>query len=330
MKKQDRVGIDVSARSLEVRLERGRTRRRLEVSNDVEGHRKLTRLLTKGGRSARVALEATGVYHLDLARALQASTRIEVMVVNPAVMRDFARALVQRSKTDVDDAEVALEFVGRMPFASWAPPPQALFDLRALARRISGLIDEATAERNRLHAVRQQAGLIPAVAEDLREHVAFLEQRIAQLEKEAKKVIGGEVSLLHHFELLLTAPGIAERSAIRILAEIGGLPKDMKVRQWVAHAGLDPCRYESGTSVHRPPRISRRGNARLRAALYMPALVAIRHDPHIRGFYDHLLAAGKAKLQALTAVMRKLLHAVFGMFASGTAFQGSRFYAQKA
>ena len=62
----------------------------------------------------------------------------------------------------------------------------------------------------------------------------------------------------------------------------------------------------------------------------MPALVVIRHDPHIRGFYDHLLAAGKAKLQALTAVMRKLLHAVFGMFASGTAFQGSRFHAQKA
>ena len=168
------------------------------------------------------------------------------------------------------------------------------------------------------------------MAEDLREHIAFLEQRIAQLEQEAKKVIRGEASLQRPFELLLSAPGIAERSAIRILAELAGLPKDMKVRQWVAHAGLDPRRYESGTSVHRPTRISRRGNARLRAALYMPALVAIRHDPHIRGFYDHLVAAGKAKRQALTAVMRKLLHALFGMFQSDTAFQGSRFYAQKA
>ena len=330
MKKQDLVGIDVSARSLELCLERGGQRRRLQVTNDDEGHRKLVRLLTKGGRSARVALEATGVYHLDLARSLQAATRIEVMVVNPAVLRDFARAWVQRSKTDVDDAEVALEFVGRMPFASWEAPPQALFDLRALARRISALIDAATAERNRLHAVRRQEGLIPSVAEDLREHVAFLEQRVAQLETEAKQVIAGEVSLQRHFELLRTAPGIAERSAIRILSELAGLPKDMKVRQWVAHAGLDPRRYESGTSVYRPTRISRRGNARLRAALYMPALVAVRHDPHIRAFYEHLLAAGKAKLQALTAVMRKLLHAVFGMFASGTAFQGSRFYAQKA
>ncbi len=330
MKKQDRVGIDVSARSLEVCLERGGKRRRLEVANDDEGHRKLVRLLSKGGRSARVALEATGVYHLDLARALQAHARIEVMVVNPAVMRDFARALVQRSKTDVDDAEVVLEFVGRMPFTSWESPPQALFDLRALSRRISGLIDVTVAEQNRLHAVKRQAGLLPAVAEDLREHIAFLEQRIAQLEQEAKKVIRGEASLQRPFELLLSAPGIAERSAIRILAELAGLPKDMKVRQWVAHAGLDPRRYESGTSVHRPTRISRRGNARLRAALYMPALVAIRHDPHIRGFYEHLVAAGKAKRQALTAVMRKLLHALFGMFQSDTAFQGSRFYAQKA
>lgn len=330
MKKQDLVGIDVSARGLEVCLERGAKRRRLQVSNDDEGHRKLIRLLTKGGRSSRVALEATGVYHLDLARALQAAARIEVMVVNPAVMRDFARALSQRSKTDVDDAEVALEFVGRMPFASWEPPPQALFDLRALARRISALIDEAVAERNRRHAVRRQGGLTPVLAEDLDEHVAFLEQRIAELENEAQKVIRSEVSLKRRFELLLSVPGIAERSAIRLLAELGGLPEDMKVRQWVAHAGLDPCRYESGTSVRRRTRISRRGNARLRAALYMPALVAIQHDPHIRGFYDHLLAAGKAKLQALTAVMRKLLHAVFGMFASDTAFQSSRFSAHSA
>ena len=161
MKKQDRVGIDVSARSLEVCLERGGKRRRLEVANDDEGHRKLVRLLSKGGRSARVALEATGVYHLDLARALQAHARIEVMVVNPAVMRDFARALVQRSKTDVDDAEVGLEFVSRMPFTSWESPPQALFDLRALSRRISGLIDVTVAEQNRLHAVKRQAGTPP-------------------------------------------------------------------------------------------------------------------------------------------------------------------------
>ena len=281
----------------------------------------------KAVRSARVALEATGVYHLDLARALQAAARIEVMVVNPAVMRDFARALAQRSKTDVDDAEVVLEFVGRMPFTSWESPPQALFDLRALARRISGLIEVAVAEQNRLHAVKRQAGLLPAVAEDLRAHLAFLEQRIAQLETEAQKVIQGEVSLKRPFALLLSTPGIAERSAIRILAELGGLPHDMKVRQWVAHAGLDPCRYQSGSSVRRPTRISRRGNAGLRAALYMPALVAVRHDPHIRGFYDHLVAAGKAKRQALTAVMRKLLHAIFGMFKNNTAFQGSRFYA---
>lgn len=330
MKKQDSVGIDVSARTLELCLERGGRRRRLQVSNDDEGHRKLIRLLTKGGRSARVALEATGVYHLDLARALQAAARIEVMVVNPAVMRDFAKALVQRSKTDVDDAGVALEFVVRMPFVSWEPPPQALFDLRALARRVSALIDQVVAEQNRLHAVRRQGELTSALAEDLREHVAFLQQRIAQLENEAQKVIRSDVSLQRRFELLLTMPGIAERSAIRILAELAGLPKDMKVRQWVAHAGLDPCRYESGTSVRRRTRISRRGNARLRAALYMPALVAIRHDPHIRRFYDHLVVAGKSKLQALTAVMRKLLHAVFGMFASDSAFQGSRFYAQPA
>jgi transposase len=111
-----------------------------------------------------------------------------------------------------------------------------------------------------------------------------------------------------------------------MLAELLLLPEDRDVRQWVAYAGLDPREYSSGTSVHKYTRISKVGNRHLRCALYMPALVASRRELHLRGFYEHLLARGKRKRQALMAVARKLLHAVFEMFRSDPPYNGARVY----
>ena len=98
------------------------------------------------------------------------------------------------------------------------------------------------------------------------------------------------------------------------------------MRQWAAHSGLDPAHHQSGASVHQRSRISRAGNRYLRRALYMPALVAARHDPHLRAFYQTLLARHKAKLQALMAVARKMLHAIFGMFRGLTEYDGARLF----
>jgi transposase len=131
------------------------------------------------------------------------------------------------------------------------------------------------------------------------------------------------------FAQLTSVSGIATTSGIRILAELAVLPPDMTARQWVAHAGLDPRHVESGTSVQKPTRISKKGNKHLRSALYMPALVAIQREPHIRAFYEKIIRAGKKPIQALVAVMRKLLHAIHGMFRSNTCFDGEKFYATR-
>ncbi len=104
------------------------------------------------------------------------------------------------------------------------------------------------------------------------------------------------------------------------------LPADRDVRQWVAFAGLDPREHSSGTSVHKRPHISKMGNRHLRHVLFMPALVASRREPHLHGFYEHLLAKGKTKRLALMAVARKLLHAIYGMFRSGKPYDGARVY----
>ena len=92
-----------------------------------------------------------------------------------------------------------------------------------------------------------------------------------------------------------------------------------------SHGGLDVRQVQSGTSVHKLPRISKRGNANIRRILYMPALVAVQHEPHVRTFYEQLLNAGKKPLQALVAVMRKLLHAIYGMLKTNTDFDGQKF-----
>ncbi|MGH9651134.1 MAG: transposase, partial [Terriglobales bacterium] len=127
------------------------------------------------------------------------------------------------------------------------------------------------------------------------------------------------------FTHLVSVRGIAAASAIQLLGELLVLPADMTARQWVAHSGLDVRHVTSGTSVHKTPRISKRGNAHVRRALYMPALVATQHEPHVRAFYEQLLARGKTKLQALVAVMRKLLHAIWGMLKTDTDFEGAKF-----
>ena len=147
-----------------------------------------------------------------------------------------------------------------------------------------------------------------------------------RLTRQARKLIAQDPQLVDRFELLDSVPGIGKTSAVQLLGELGVLAPDLEARQWVAYAGLDPRQYTSGTSVHKKPRISKAGNKHLRHALFMPALVAVRHDPHFRTFYQHLLAKGKFKMQALVAVMRKLLHALHAMFKNHQPYDGSKLF----
>jgi transposase len=146
------------------------------------------------------------------------------------------------------------------------------------------------------------------------------------MQESCLQLVRGVPALATKLAHLVSAKGIGDASAMRILAELLVLPGDLSAPQWVAHAGLDPRPYESGTSVHRPRRISKVGNRHLRAALYMPALVAIQHNPNVKAFYNKLVAAGKKPMQAVVAVMRKLLHAIWGMLKHNEDFDGNKFF----
>jgi transposase len=214
-----------------------------------------------------------------------------------------------------------------MPFVAWQPPAAYVLEVRALARRIAALVAERTRERNRLEALAATATAAPAVVNDIEVNIRHLERRIELLTAQAVAQIAAHPELQSVFTRLTSVPGIALKSAVQLLPELLVLPVDMTVRQWVAHAGLDPRACQSGTSVDKPARVSKVGNAHIRRALFMPALVAVRHNAHVKAFFAKLVARGKTPLQAYVAVMRKLLHAIYGMLATQTDFVGEKFHA---
>jgi transposase len=299
-----------------------------EFANSPSGHKALLTWLGKHKTPVRVSLEATGIYSMDLALALDAAERIELAVLNPKRVHDFARSM-QRSKTDAADAQVLAEFSLRMPFQAWRRPSRSALALRAISRHIEALGLEHTRVFNRLHAARGSMATPRCVIEDLKRSLATLERRMRKLRREARTQIDSEDRLREQFLLLTSVPGIAEISALQILGELVLLAPEMKVRQWVARSGLDPVHQDSGTSVHKPAHISRAGSRHLRRALYMPALAAVRYDPHLKAFYEALLARHKSKLQALMAVARKLLHAIYGIFKSCTPYDGNKLFPQQ-
>lgn len=318
------VGIDVGARELVVAIKHGKNTTNATFTNDAVGHKKLTTFLTKRGRSARVCLEATGIYSFDVAFALHNHDRIEVMVANPRATASFAKAMMTRAKTDAVDARTLLAFVQRMPFAPWRAPSLAALALRSTTRHMVAISKQITAEKNRLHNAQHNASLPVFLVEDLKASIKQLEARLSQLEASALEFVEESEELSARLELLKSIPGIANRSGLHLLAEVLLLPSDMDVRQVVSHAGLDPRPFQSGSSVNKPMRISKTGNTYIRRALFMPALVAIQHDKAVRAFYSRLLQRGKPKMKANIAVMRKLLHAIYGVLKHNTPFDPSK------
>jgi transposase len=323
------TGIDVSAARLSVAVQQQDREgcRQKEFANSASGHKQLIAWLLQFGGQARVSLEATGMYSLDVALALDAADGIEVAVLNPKTVNRFA-GMLRRSKTDAADAQALAEYSRRMEFVAWRRPSRCVLELRALSRHIAALSEDHARWGNRLHAAQASRTTPRCVLEDLKRSRAALARRILKLRRKAVAMVGRDTELARKFQQLKSIKGIAETSAVQLLGELAGLDPGMTVRQWVAHSGLDPMHQVSGSSVRKPSHISRHGNSHLRRALYMPALVGARHDPHLRAFYQMLQTRHKTKLQALVAVARKLLHAIFGIFKNGTAYDGAKLFPQ--
>lgn len=321
------AGIDTSNKTLDVVVrKKGKPLNCLKFDNDYAGHMAIITYLRKH-KVTRVGIEATGYYHLDLALELDDAKGIEVMIINPRASKNFAKAMMQRNKTDASDANVLAEFVERMDFVKWTSPVGEVLDIRACGRRLISLGKEKTKAKNQLHAFSKTRRTPRFVIDDIHLSIEQIEAQVDKLISHALHLIQQCELLKERYRRLTSMKGVADKTAIKLLGELGVLAMDMSAKQWVAHAGLYPRAFESGTSVKKRTYIGKVGNRYIREALYMAALSASSHDPHIRGFYLHLIEDnGLTKLQAICAVMRKMLLAMHAMLKDNKPFDGTRFY----
>jgi transposase len=322
MKRPFLAGIDVSAKQLVVAIEN--TERVFDFDNDEAGHAALQKVLKKH-KVGRIAIEPTGTYGLDAMVALHQAGLV-VFSINPKAARNFARAQMRRGKTDRVDARVLMSFGATGKVVAWTPPPPEALALRGIARRLQQVVQALASEKARLKAIDATTTTPALVRDSVLRSIAYLEQEAEALVDAAVALARQHETLGAALDLLTSIRGVAERTAIKLLAEVAVLATDLGPKQLVAMSGLDPRPVESGAFVGQR-RISKVGNPHIRAALFMAAHNAILYEPVVKVFYEQLRAAGKHPLKAKVAVMRKLLHAMWGMLQSRTAFDPKRFRA---
>jgi transposase len=310
------LGIDVAQATLEVALLHNGQTHQGHFANTEAGLAQLARWLEKRRvRELHVCLEATGRYGDAVALLLHEQGH-QVSVVNPAQIHAFARTTLQRNKTDHSDARLIAQFCQLHHPPLWTPPTPEVRALQELVRRLEALMQMRQQEHNRL-----QSGVTSAVVRaTLESHLAYLDEQIAQVEQRIHDHIDQHPDLKRQAELLRSIPGIGAKTAATILGEVGDIQQFAGAPQLAAYAGLTPRQHQSGTSIHRPARLCKTGNAALRKALYFPALSALRFNPIIRALRERLRQAGKRPMQIVGAAMRKLLHLVFGVLKSGRPF----------
>jgi transposase len=288
------VGIDVSKERLDVCfIPEGE---HFVVANNEAGIQSLLDRLLEA-RPTLVVLEASGRYERPAAAAI-ASVEIAVAVVNPHQARDFAKATGRLAKTDKIDAEVLARLA-----AAVGPRPSVLPDeeaqaLQAILTRRRQLLEMLVSENNRLKMAPK------AVARRIRAHIKWLEKELQRTDKDLDEAVEENAAWKENEALLRSVPGVGPVLARTLLAELPELGT-LDHRRLSALVGVAPFNRDSGT--FKGKREVWGGRAPVKAALYMGALVAVRHNPILKEFYEKLLSAGKPKKVALVACMRKLL-----------------------
>lgn len=314
------LGVDVSKAKLDCMLFDVTTRKQKSkvVSNTNTGFKQLLEWLAKNhAPSPHVIMEPTGVYHEPAALALT-DQGLTLSLVNPAQLRSFAHGLGVKTKTDKADSSVLARYGATQNPLAWQPPSQSARKLKALLGRRDAVADDLLRERNRQEAANATDTPGPVI-QSIQDSIAYMEGELAKLQKMISDHIDNDPDLREKKDLLETIPGVGPRVSDHITALFAARTFE-RAEQLAAYLGLVPVQWESGSSVKGRPRMSKAGPAHLRKLLYMPAVVAVRHNPHIKAHYERLLEKGKSKMAALGAAMRKLAHLCFGVVNSGKPY----------
>jgi transposase len=312
------LGIDVSKLKVDVCLitaiggkEKYRTFR-----NSETGFQELAKFLERHGiHQIRVCLEPTGRYGNKIALWLQQRGH-QVSMVNPYRIKGFAISELKRSKTDKIDAGVIARFCQMHSPELWTPKSNDQRALQEIGRYHDRLKDAMTQEKNRMLAGVEDEDVRFAIEQ----HIAYMNGLCAQLQSRMREIIQGNKQLTEAFNVLRTICGVGQNTAFAFLGEIGLGEQFRSTRQVEAYCGMNPRLRQSGNSLNCKPRLSKMGNNRMRRALYMPALTALRVSPAMQSYAERLRSAGKHNMVIVGAIMRKLLRIMFAVVRSNNPY----------
>jgi transposase len=318
------LGMDVAKAKLDCRLlldEASGKQKSKVVNNAKSGIVDLLAWAAKHNISPEelhVVMEATGVYHEQAAMAL-ADAGVRVSIINPAQVKDFGRGLGVHTKTDGVDSFVLARYGALLKPAAWIPPSPEARVLQALLARREAIAQDLQRERNRQE--KADATDTPVlIQESLEDSIGFLVKQLTKLQRDIDDHINRHPNLEKDMNLLQSIPGVGPRVGGNMLSVLSSHHFE-SAEQLAAYLGLAPVERQSGSSVLGRARLSKAGPARIRAALFMAAVVAKRCNPHVKAVYDRLLARGKSKMSAIGAAMRKLAHLCFGVIKTQRPYQ---------
>jgi transposase len=287
--------------------------------NTAEGFAQLQTWLTQHDVvHLHACMEATNIYWEALATWLHAQG-FTVSVVNPARIKGFAQATMQRNKTDKLDSAIIATFCKTHRPNAWHPLTEAQRHLRALVRHREDLLQTQLQQQNRLRDTTDKV-----VQASLQMVVDIIEQQLKAVGEASKKHVAVQSDLATKLQLLTSIVGIGGVTAAKMLAELSDIEQYESAKAVAADAGLTPSHFESGTSVRRRSRLSKMGKAGIRKALFLPALTAMRRCPSMKAYAERLAARGKPAKVVIGAVMRKLLHIIYGVLKHRTPYDPSK------
>lgn len=287
-----------------------------EFPNTAKGYEQVLAWLKKlGVERVHACLEASGGYGDGLAEFLHHAKQM-VSVVNPLQIKGEAMSQMRRHKTDKLDARVIRDFCEKHHPAGWQPPAPEIKALRELVRCYDAELAAQTASKNRIQS--------PVISETIKAHIKrqleFHKQQLKALKAHIKTLFQQHPQLAHQRDLLISIPGIAERTATKLLAEIMDFLRFKNARSVAVSAGVTPRHFTSGSSVNANPRMSKVGSADLRASLWWPAVRAMQCNPIVAAFVKRLRAKHLNGKALIVAAMHKLLQLAYGVIKNNRPF----------